>query len=174
MPIRMRQTNIHIRIKLCIPMYKYIFVNKHGRSWFQLHDKYNGDSKPKFAQFVNWAVTNLWYGTETNTRRKYRAMLVRSLITSVMFLFHRLMWTSIVIITTVAFVYQCQDLVRLYMRRPVRITMTMSQQTPVVFPAITICNQNAFRYPVWTIVINVRTLFPFFHIPQKTPDIFAS
>ena len=87
-------------------------------------------------------------GTETNTRRTYRAMLVPSLITSVTFLFYRVIWTSVVIITTVAFVYQCQDLVRLYLRRPVRMTMTMSRQTPVVFPAVTICNQNAFRFPV--------------------------
>ena len=60
---------------------------------------------------------------------------------------YRTIWMSIVAITTFVFMYQCQDLVRLYLRRPVRMTMTMSRQAPVVFPAVTICNQNAFRYP---------------------------
>ncbi|KAK2186908.1 hypothetical protein NP493_182g00013 [Ridgeia piscesae] len=57
----------------------------------------------------------------------------------------RIIWITIVIITSSVFVSQCQDLVRLHLSRPVRMTMSMSHQSPVVFPAVTICNQNAFR-----------------------------
>ena len=65
-----------------------------------------------------------------------------------MFVNCRVIWISIVVITTLVFAYQCQNLVRMYLRHPVRMTMTMSRQSPVVFPAVTICNQNAFRYHI--------------------------
>ena len=50
--------------------------------------------------------------------------------------------------STLIFSYQCQDLVRQYYSWPVRMKMTMSQKGPVQFPAVTICNENAFRYDI--------------------------
>ena len=44
------------------------------------------------------------------------------------------------------FAWQCHDFIGHYLSRPVRWKISMSQQQPVVFPAVTICNQNAFRY----------------------------
>ncbi|KAI0237642.1 hypothetical protein LSAT2_011819 [Lamellibrachia satsuma] len=57
----------------------------------------------------------------------------------------RILWITIVLISILAYSYQCQHLLRLYLSWPVRMKITMSRQEKVVFPAVTICNQNAFR-----------------------------
>ncbi|KAK2165627.1 hypothetical protein NP493_1354g00019 [Ridgeia piscesae] len=87
-------------------------------------DKSDAESKPRSRAFTTFCETTTFHG-------------LRNVAETI--------WMSIVVITTLVFMYQCQDLVRLYLRRPVRMTMTMSRQAPVVFPAVTICNQNAFR-----------------------------
>ena len=51
----------------------------------------------------------------------------------------------IVLISSSIVVYQCQGFVREYMRRPVKTKTSMTEEGYVVFPAVTICNQNAFR-----------------------------
>ena len=63
-----------------------------------------------------------------------------------MFVCCRILWITIVLISTCAFFYQCQHLGRHYLSWPVRMKITMSRQEKIGFPAITICNQNAFRY----------------------------
>ena len=63
-----------------------------------------------------------------------------------MFVCCRILWITIVLISTFAFFYQCQHLGRHYLSCPVRMKITISRQEKTVFPAITICNQNAFRY----------------------------
>ena len=77
----------------------------------------------------------------------------------------RIIWITIVLTSTSIFVYQCQDLVRLYLSRPVRMTITMSRQGPVVFPAVTICNQNAFRYHVSLFVWCLLFTKKYFYAP---------
>ena len=65
------------------------------------------------------------------------------------------------LISTCAFFYQCQHLGRHYLSRPVRMKITMSRQEKIGFPAITICNQNAFRYCLS-------------QFSSKTNDLYAS
>ncbi|KAK2172938.1 hypothetical protein NP493_919g01054 [Ridgeia piscesae] len=58
----------------------------------------------------------------------------------------RLIWIIIVVISSGAVVYQCQNFVRLYFSWPVNTKTTLKEEEGnVVFPAVTICNQNAFR-----------------------------
>ena len=57
----------------------------------------------------------------------------------------RILWLAIVLSSTAMFAWQCHDFVEHYLSRPVRLKMSISQQQPVVFPAVTICNQNTFR-----------------------------
>ena len=63
-----------------------------------------------------------------------------------MFVCCRILWITIALIRTFAFFYQCQHLGRHYLSWPVRMKIMISRQENTVFPAITICNQNAFRY----------------------------
>ena len=58
----------------------------------------------------------------------------------------RVLWFTIVLTSTIVFFSQCQSLVRLYLSRPVIMKTTMSRKEKVDLPAVTICNQNAFRY----------------------------
>ncbi|KAK2154565.1 hypothetical protein NP493_2166g00001 [Ridgeia piscesae] len=56
-----------------------------------------------------------------------------------------ILWIAIVLFATSTYVYQCQNQVRLYLSRHVSWRMTMSRHEPIYFPAVTICNRNAFR-----------------------------
>ena len=60
----------------------------------------------------------------------------------------RILWFAIVVISTSIYIVQCSYFVRQYLSWPVRMKTSISRQGPVVFPAVTICNQNAFRYRV--------------------------
>ncbi|KAK2160635.1 hypothetical protein NP493_1635g00020 [Ridgeia piscesae] len=56
-----------------------------------------------------------------------------------------ILWIAIVLFATSIYVYQCQNQVRLYLSHPVSWKMSLSRQESLYFPAVTICNQNAFR-----------------------------
>ena len=57
-----------------------------------------------------------------------------------------ILWLAIVLSSTAMFAWQCHEFIGHYLSRPVRWKISVSQQQPVVFSAVTICNQNAFRY----------------------------
>ena len=95
-----------------------------------------------------------------------------------MFVCCRILWSTIVLISISAFFYQCQYLGRHYLSRPVRMKTTMSRQEPAVFPAVTICNQNAFRYRL-SLFDNRRTyrvqkMIPLLsHVNRQTHDTWC-
>ncbi|KAI0208866.1 hypothetical protein LSAT2_006482 [Lamellibrachia satsuma] len=57
----------------------------------------------------------------------------------------RVFWLLVFVIGFAIFVYQVFDRVTYYSRRPVTINVNFHRKKTVVFPAVTICNQNAFR-----------------------------
>ncbi|KAL5014523.1 hypothetical protein ScPMuIL_008793 [Solemya velum] len=61
------------------------------------------------------------------------------------FLFRRFFWLLLVLTCSSLMMYQIIDRVIYYSQSPVNVNVKVNYNQSIVFPAITICNQNAFR-----------------------------
>ena len=62
----------------------------------------------------------------------------------------RLFWLSLFLCGCALFGFQVVGSMTYFLSWPVAVDVKINYNDTIVFPAITICNQNAFRYDCWS------------------------
>lgn len=58
---------------------------------------------------------------------------------------YRIFWLLVILCCLGVLIYQIVDRVRYFTSNPVTVNVQVNYNSTLVFPAVTICNQNAFK-----------------------------
>ena len=79
----------------------------------------------------------------------------------------RFLWTVLMLLCSTVMSYQIIDRILYYRSNPVNVNVKINYNQSLVFPAVTICNQNAFKYAFNYDRLNIIALFCYSMMHQK-------